>query len=216
MTTHPLAGNSTDALLAAPAGDTTDDMALLVVYFAVTAVPSGPKLDPKIVTVWLPDVNAFADPAPSKDAMMGGLYDVGPTVVPATCPPTVTLQYRPGPMPGAVTHCSCDDDSDADTTVQPVAVYRLPLLTGPYTTEIKPSFTTAAVDDAGPKSRPPINTICPPSVFAKALPAPEMSSRLGAANDVFCTDVPLDCPPTTTLQLWFTPTPTTPKQLTHA
>ena len=71
MTTHPLAGNSTDALLAAPAGDTTDDMALLVVYFAVTAVPSGPKLDPKMVTVWLPDVNAFADPVPSKEDMIG-------------------------------------------------------------------------------------------------------------------------------------------------
>jgi hypothetical protein len=71
MTTHPLAGNSTDALLAAPAGDTTDDMALLVVYFAVKDVPSGPKLDPKIVTVWLPDVNAFADPTPSNAVITG-------------------------------------------------------------------------------------------------------------------------------------------------
>jgi hypothetical protein len=62
-------------------------------------------------------------------------------------------------MPGAVTHCSCDDDTDADDTVQFTAVYAPGPHTGPYTTLIRPSFTTAADDDAGPKSVPPINTI---------------------------------------------------------
>jgi hypothetical protein len=75
MTTHPVAGNDTVALLGirdvAPDASTTDEMALLVVYVAVTAVPSGPKLDPKMVTVWLPDVNAFADPTPSNAVITG-------------------------------------------------------------------------------------------------------------------------------------------------
>jgi hypothetical protein len=35
----------------APVASTTDVTALLVVYVAVTAVPIGPKFDPKIVTV---------------------------------------------------------------------------------------------------------------------------------------------------------------------
>jgi len=148
--------------------------------------------------------------------MMGGPYDVGPTVLLAVCPPIVTDQYRPGPMPGAVTHCSCDDDTDADDTVQFAALYALGDPTGPYTTLISASFTTAAVDDAGPKSDPLINTICPPSVFAYRLPAPEMSSSDGGRNDVVAADALLAWPPTTTLQLWFIPTPTTPKQLTHA
>jgi hypothetical protein len=55
ITTQPVAGNDTVALLdvsdVAPVASTTDVTALLVVYVAVTAVPIGPKFDPKIVTV---------------------------------------------------------------------------------------------------------------------------------------------------------------------
>jgi len=220
ITTQPVAGNDTVALLdvsdVAPVASTTDVTALLVVYVAVTAVPIGPKFDPKIVTVWPPAVYAFADPTPSNAVITGDPYDVGPTVLLAVCPPIVTDQYRPAPIPGAVTHCSCDDDTDADDTVQFAALYALGDPTGPYTTLISASFTTAAVDDAGPKSDPLINTICPPSVFAYRLPAPEMSSSDGGRNDVVAADALLAWPPTTTLQLWFIPTPTTPKQLTHA
>jgi hypothetical protein len=218
-TTHPVAGNVTVALLATsdvdPDAYTTDAMALLVVYVAVTAVPSGPKLDPKMPTTWFPPVNAFADPTPSNDEMMGGLYDVGPTVVAAVCPPTVTFQNRPGPTPGAVTHCSSDVDGVAEITLQFVAVYAAGAHAGPYTTLIRPSFTTAAVADAGPNSRPLITTICPPSVFAFRLPAPEMSSSVGDTNDVVCTDAALDCPPTVTVHRWLRPTPTAPKHDTH-
>jgi hypothetical protein len=161
------------------------------VYVAVTAVPSGPKLDPKMPTTWFPPVNAFADPTPSNDEMMGGLYDVGPTVVAAVCPPTVTFQNRPGPTPGAVTHCSSDVDGVAEITLQFVAVYAAGAHAGPYTTLISASFTTDAVADAGPKSDPSINTIWPPSVFAYRLPAPEIPVRCGARNDVVATDAPL-------------------------
>jgi hypothetical protein len=122
ITTHPVAGNSTDALLdtgdelfETTRGDTT---LLLVVYFAVTAVPSGPKLDPKMVTVWFPDVNAFADPGPSNAVITGDPYELGPARDTEACDATTKLQYNPSPIPGAVTHCSCDEVSDADTTVQ--------------------------------------------------------------------------------------------------
>jgi len=200
----------------APDDSTTDAIALLVVYVAVTAVPRGPKLDPKMPTTWFPPVYAFADPTPSNDEMIGGLYDVGPTVLAAVWPPIVTLQYRPGPMPGVVTHCSNDDDdADDDATVQFAAVYAAGAHTGPYTTLISASFTTVAVADAGPNSRPLISTSCPPSVFAFRLPAPEMSSSVGGKNDVVCVDALLDWPPTVTVHLWLRPTPTTPKHDTH-
>jgi len=214
-----VAGNVTVALPlgdAVPDGGTTDVMALFVVYVAVTAVPRGPKLDPKIVTTWLPAVKASDAPAPSKAVITGDPYDVGPTVPDAACRATAAVQYRPAPMPGAVTHCSWDDDSVPDDTEQFTAVYALGAHTGPYTTLISASFTTDAVADAGPKSDPSINTIWPPSVFAYRLPAPEIPVRCGARNDVVATDAPLGWPPTTTLQLWFAPTPNTPKQLTHA
>jgi len=56
ITTQPVAGNDTVALLSTRAaeelkGARGDKSALLVVYVAVTAVPIGPKFDPKIVTV---------------------------------------------------------------------------------------------------------------------------------------------------------------------
>ena len=110
VTKQLVAGKVTVALLDAGTdafhGATTDSIALFVVYVAVTAVPSGPKLDPNRVTTWLPAVKALADPAPSKEEMIGEPYDVGPTVLFALWPATVTDQYSPGPMPGAVTHCS--------------------------------------------------------------------------------------------------------------
>jgi len=195
VTMQLVAGNVTVALLGVrdtdPDAATTDVMALFVVYVAVTAVPRGPKLDPKIDTTWLPAVYALADPAPSNDEMMGDPYDVGPTVPAAACRATVTDQNRFGPMPGAVMHCSKEELNDADTTEQLVAVYVPGAHTGPYTTLISASFTTDAVADAGPKSDPSINTIWPPSVFANRLPAPEIPVRCGARNDVVATDAPL-------------------------
>ena len=86
ITTHPVAGKDTVALVEMRAtealkGTRGEDTALLVVYVAVTAVPIGPKFDPKIVTVCPPAVYAFADPTPSNAVMTGDPYDVGPTVL---------------------------------------------------------------------------------------------------------------------------------------
>jgi len=99
--------------------------------------------------------------------------------------------------------------------VQFAAVYAAGAHTGPYTTLISASFTTVAVADAGPNSRPLISTSCPPSVFAFRLPAPEMLKSVGGKNDVVCVDALLDWPPTVTVHLWLRPTPTTPKHDTH-
>jgi hypothetical protein len=53
---------------------------------------------------------------------MGRPYAVGPTGLGAVWVPTVTRQYKPGPMPGSVMHRIWDEAEIATTTVQLVAV----------------------------------------------------------------------------------------------
>jgi hypothetical protein len=53
-------------------------------------------------------------------------------------------------------------------------------------------------------------------VFAYLLPAPEMPSSWGAANDVVWVEALDVWPATTTVHAWFRPTPVTPKQLIQA
>jgi hypothetical protein len=108
-----------------------DTTPLGAMYVACTGVPTGPKLDPKIMTVSSPSVTPDAAATPWNDATTGQPYAVGPTGTTDVWLATVTDQYRSPPVPACVMHDRTDPDNPADSTVQPLATYRVGLLRGP-------------------------------------------------------------------------------------